>query len=155
MLLRASSIHTGEAFDVSAVTADEVRPVGVPGEDILLKFADSAMRRDERALAEAREAIDLELGGEALVDAAATVASFQRLTRVADGCGIELDSRAVLMTGGLRQELGIERFASAANTPKPKGFKRLLALLMRPLEGFMLKSMQKGIQRAKARRSAP
>lgn len=153
MLLRASSIHTGEAFDVSAVTSDEVRPVGVPGEAILLKFADSAMRRDERALAEAREAIDLELGREALVDAAATVASFQRLTRVADGCGIELDSGAALMTGGLQQELGIEGFASAANTPKPKGFKRLLAMMIRPLEGFMLKGMQKGVQRAKARRS--
>lgn len=152
LLLRASSIHSGEAFDVRGLTSDEPRPVGVVGEEALIRFADSAVYRDEAALAEAREALELRFGAEALVDAAATVASFQRLNRVADGCGIALDRGATLITGGLQRELGIDHFVSAANTPKPGMLKQLLGLLMRPLDSVMLRAMQKGVQKAEARR---
>ena len=151
MFLRASSIHTGEDYDVSALTSDQPGHVGVEGEEILLKFADSAVRRDEPALVEAREAIEVHLGREALVEAAATVAAFQRFNRVADGAGISLDDKFGLVSAGLQAELRIEHYASAANTRKPTGMRRVLAWLMRPLGGLMLRAMQRGILKAKAR----
>jgi hypothetical protein len=70
---------------------------------------------------------------------------------MADGAGIELDEQMVMMTSGLREELKIDDYASAANTPKLTGLKKILSIIMRPLEGFMIRAMQKGIQKAQAK----
>jgi hypothetical protein len=68
-----------------------------------------------------------------------------------DGAGIELDEQMLMMTAGLRAELKIDDYVSAANTPKLTGLKRILSVFMRPLENFMMRAMQKGIQKAQAR----
>jgi len=81
------------------------------------------------------------------------VACFQRLNRIADGTGIALDEQMLMMTEGLRDELHIDAFASAANTPKLHGLKKIMSFLMRPLEGFMMRAMQKGIAKAQAKNS--
>jgi len=145
-------VHTGESFDVSALTSDDDKPVGVFNEELLGNFTDAALRRDEKQLAEAREALELAMGPDALVDAAAVVGCFQRLNRMADGVGIALDEQMVIMTAGLREKLSIDDYATAANTPKLGGMKKLRALLMRPLEGLMMRAMQKGIQKAQAKK---
>ena len=125
--------------------------MGVVDEQLLNEFVEAAVHRDEPRLAEAREALELKLGTDALVDAAAVIGCFQRLNRMADGAGIELDEQMVMMTAGLRAELKIDDYVSAANTPKLTGLKRILSVCMRPLENFMMRAMQKGIQKAQAR----
>ena len=125
--------------------------MGVVNETLLNEFVEAAVHRDEPRLAEAREALELEMGTDALVDAAAVIGCFQRLNRMADGAGIELDEQMIMMTAGIRDELKIDDYASAANTPKLTGMKRLLSVVMRPFEGFMMRAMQKGIQKAQAK----
>jgi hypothetical protein len=122
---------------------------------LLGNFTDAALRRDEKRLAEAREALESAMGPDALVDAAAVIACFQRLNRMADGVGIALDEQMVIMTAGLREKLSIENYATAANTPQLRGLKKVRALLMRPLENLMMRAMQKGIQKAQAKKKGP
>jgi predicted metal-dependent phosphotriesterase family hydrolase len=152
-MLRASSVQTGEDFDVSALTSDEGQSVGIANEEVLDHFTDAALHRDEKRLAEAREALKMAMGADALVDAAAVIGCFQRLNRMADGTGIALDEQMLIMTAGLREELSIDGYATAANTPKLRGMKKIRATLMRPLEGLMMRAMQKGIQKAQAKKS--
>ena len=125
--------------------------MGVINETLLNEFVEAAVHRDEPRLAEAREALELKMGTDALVDAAAIIGCFQRLNRMADGAGIELDEQMVMMTARLRDELKIDDYASAANTPKLRGLKKILSFVMRPLERFMMRAMQKGIQKAQAK----
>lgn len=125
--------------------------MGVVDEQLLNDFVDAAVHRDEPRLAEAREALEMKMGANALVDAAAVIGCFQRLNRMSDGAGIELDEQMLMMTAGLRAELKIDDYVSAANTPKLTGLKRILSVFMRPLENFMMRAMQKGIQKAQAR----
>jgi len=93
------------------------------------------------------------MGPDSLVDAAAVIGCFQRLNRMADGVGIALDEQMVIMTAGLRNKLGIDDYATAANTPELRGMKKFRAALMRPLESLMMRTMQKGIQKAQAKKS--
>jgi hypothetical protein len=136
---------------VSAITSEQHVDVGVVDETLLNDFVEAAVRWDEPRLALAREALESKIGVDAVVDAAAVIGCFQRLNRMADGAGIELDEQMLLMTAGIREELNIEGYFSAANTPKLRGLKRILSVLLRPLEGFMMRAMQKGIQKAQSR----
>ena len=135
------------------MTSDQEKSVGVINEGLLGDFTDAALRRDEKRLAEAREALELAMGPDALIDTAAVFACFQRLNRMSDGVGIALDEQMVIMTAGLRDKLNIDDYATAANTPHLQGMKKFRALLMRPLESLMMRAMQKGIQRAQAKKS--
>ena len=56
------------------------------------------------------------MGVQELVDAAGVVANFQRMVRIADGCGIPLDEFTRDATDDVREELGLHEYASAANT---------------------------------------
>ena len=66
----------------------------------------------KRALSPGAEAA----GPAVLVDAAGVAANFQRMTRVADAVGIPVDDTSLEMGQQVRQELGIERFATARNS---------------------------------------
>ena len=83
----------------------------------LMIFAETFARRDELALAEARERLLSEAGPEVLVDAAGVAANFQRMVRIADSIGIPLDEPNVALSTGVRKELDLQRFASSQNTP--------------------------------------
>ena len=61
---------------------------------------------DRRTLA--RNAIHTALGPAALVDAAATVASFNAVVILADGSGIPLEDFKAEATAELRESLGLE-----------------------------------------------
>ncbi len=82
------------------------------------------------------------------------IGCFQRLNRVADGTGIALEEQMLIMTAGLRSKLDIDTYVSAANTPELSSWKRAVAFLIRPLEGLMVRAMQKGIQKAQAKDQA-
>ena len=50
----------------------------------------------------------------------AVAANFQRMVRIADSMGIPIDEKNVEVGAGIRQDLGLSRFASAENTPSAK-----------------------------------
>jgi len=51
------------------------------------------------------------------VDACALIAAFNVVDRVADATGIPLDPMLYAGSGDVREELGLARFGSSANTP--------------------------------------
>ena len=61
-----------------------------------------------------RERLRETLGDAALVDAAAVVANYSALDRVADATGIPLEPAKEAATEGLRAELGIDRIRPPA-----------------------------------------
>ncbi|MDE2894681.1 MAG: hypothetical protein OXN87_04695 [Chloroflexota bacterium] len=115
-MLRESSKRSGTLDQLNlkgTVNADA--DSGVPQGSLLTAFAEAAVRRTD-ALPGLREQIASELGAQELVDAAGVVANFQRMVRIADGCGIPLDEFTRDATDDVRDELGIHEYASAANT---------------------------------------
>ena len=73
------------------------------------------------------------LGPEGLVDTAAVASNFERMVRIADSTGIPLDSPVNGMTEGMRQELGIDRFGSSANTAAPGALERVFGRALGPV----------------------
>lgn len=67
-------------------------------------------------MAAARHRLTEVIGPEATRDAAATIAIFNGLVRVADGTGIQLDAGLFGASVDDRRRLGIDRFAGAANS---------------------------------------
>ena len=142
MLLRASSEHEGRDVDLHAVTDGEHRAgSGIPHGEALIRFAEAAVRGSDSELALARQQVLDELGPEPLVDAAAIVGNFQRMVRIADATGIPLDGMVNRVTADLRAEIGIEKYGSAANTPRVGGFTRLVSRWMGPIATRMLRRL--------------
>ena len=117
MLLRASGATKNEAYELGAVM-DPATASGIAHERVLIEMADAVLRGDEARRTAAREALVREMGPAALVDTAAIIAAFSQAVRTADGAGIPLDDPLEMMTRDLRSELGVDRFPSAANTPR-------------------------------------
>ena len=116
MLLRVSGEKAGLTVDLD-VAMDAAKPgdAGVPAGAELLAFATAANRRSAD-LPQVREALRAVVGDEAVLEAAATVAAFNGLVRVADGTGIQLDPSMLAATTADRAKLGIDDFAGAANS---------------------------------------
>jgi len=106
---------------------------GIAHAEALLGFADGAVLGDEATLAAARQRLLDELGPEALVDAAAVVGNFERMTRIADATGIPLDAPVTAMTQDIRRGLGLDEFGSARNTPALGAIGRILGRVLRPV----------------------
>ena len=87
----------------------------VEGECELLAFADAVVARDTKRIRTTGEAIVASLGTEQLVDAAALVAHFDAINRVADAAGIELDKFMQGATADLRDHLGFNEFDTIAD----------------------------------------
>lgn len=77
-----------------------------------MDFAEAVLGGDEASLARARMRLTEALGTDALVDAAAVVANFNAIDRIADATGIPIDAERVELTADLRAELGINAFAA-------------------------------------------
>jgi hypothetical protein len=92
-----------------------VGDVGVAAGRELLAFT-NAVESGEPDLAAARSALLDVVGGDGLVEAAATIAVFNGLVRVADGTGIQLDPGLDSFSQADRARLGIDAFAGAVNT---------------------------------------
>lgn len=76
----------------------------MPSGELLVEFVDGVLQRDNVAIAAAYHSICRELGEPAAHDAAAVIAMFQLNSRVADACGIPLDS----FGEENRRQLGVE-----------------------------------------------
>lgn len=115
-MLRESSNRSGTLDSLNLQgTVNPDTDSGVPYGSLLTAFAEAAVRRTE-ALPGLRERIAADLGVQELVDAAGIVANFQRMVRIADGCGIPLDEFTKDATDDCREDLGLHEYASAANT---------------------------------------
>jgi len=115
-LLRAGSQQS--QVDFSAITRGASAEVaGVDHGAELIAFADAAVARSPE-VGTAREAVQKSLGDAEVVDAAAVIANFQRMVRIADGIGIPLDEPMDAISADLRHEIGIDEFASAAGRGK-------------------------------------
>jgi hypothetical protein len=113
MLLRASSEAIGEEAKLGATVGKG--DSGIPAGELLVAFAEAATRGDDSLpsiRAELREAI----GPEAFVSAAATVAIFNGLVRVADSTGIPLDDGTRNASVDFRDELGLNDYSGARST---------------------------------------
>lgn len=116
MLLGASGEANGLDVDLDVVM-DSTRSgdAGVPAGAELLAFASAANQRSAD-LGSARAALRAAVGDEGLLEAAATIAAFNGLVRVADGTGIQLDPSMLTSTADDRARLGIDGFAGAENS---------------------------------------
>ena len=114
-MLRESSKQQGTLANLNLQGAVDHSDSGVAQGRLLTAFAEAAVQRTD-ALPRLRRQIAEELGEQALVDAAGVVANFQRMVRIADGCGIPLDDFTKRASEEWRAPLGLHQFASAANT---------------------------------------
>jgi len=109
-LLRESSKAKGEAYDLSLLTGAK-GDGNIPHGALLVSFAEAVLGSDDQRLAIDRARILAELGEAALVDAAAIVATFNAIDRVADATGIPIEDGKAASTADFRAALGINAFA--------------------------------------------
>jgi hypothetical protein len=109
-LLRESSTAKGEAYDLSVLIGAK-GDGNIPHGALLVSFAEAVLGNDDQRLAIVRAGILAEMGGAALVDAAAIVATFNAIDRVADATGIPIEDGKAASTADFRAELGINAFA--------------------------------------------
>lgn len=108
MLLRVSDATAGLDV-VTSGQSDDAH--ALPHEQALVTYTEAVMGDGDTSAA--REALMAELGEASLVDAAAVIAHFDAITRVADGSGISLDSVMKKSTADMRADLGIDAFNTA------------------------------------------
>jgi hypothetical protein len=96
---------------LKAVVGTAAGDGGIPQGGLLVAFAEAVLGGDDKHLARVRAKLTTALGTAALVDAAAVVANFNAIDRIADATGIPLDAERVEATADLRAELGIDAFA--------------------------------------------
>ena len=110
VLLRGSGTHTGDRYDLDAVMSGH-SDGGVPQGWLLMEYAAAVLASEEASRAELHRRIVAELGEAALVDAAAVVAIFNAVVRIADATGIPLEAAKAEASRDLRACLAIDRFA--------------------------------------------
>lgn len=108
-----SSQHTGDTFDLKAITGGTAAgETGIPNGAALIEFAEALLGTDDQRLARARAEIVRTMGEGALVDAAGVAGFFNAIDRVADATGTPLDEQTAAETETLRSDLGINDFAA-------------------------------------------
>lgn len=111
-LLRASGKQAGIEIDTRMIIGEAADPDGgIPHGAALRRFA-TAVIKDHDDLDAARQALLDALGEKRTVQAAAIVADFDAINRVADATGIELDELTAHHDADLIENLGFERMRS-------------------------------------------
>ncbi len=125
----------------------------MPAAEWLVPFAEAIVEGTPEAIAAARERLRAALGAAAVVDAAAVAANFERMVRIADGTGIALDAPLAMMSVDLREELGVDWYGSAGETPEVGRVKRAVGRLLRPLMPFLMRVLPRLMRLAPGRSS--
>jgi len=113
MMLRASSeTDIGEDLNLRAIVEGAATDSGVPHSRSLINFVEATLTGTP-GLAAARTALSEAVGAQGMVDAAAVIGNFQRMTRIADTTGIPVDEMTAAITADMRDELGLNEFVSA------------------------------------------
>ena len=116
-MLRVSGEMAGQAVEMAAVNGPLGHDGGVRHGARLIAFTEAVMRGQPDDIERERGALRPLVGDEAFVDVAAVIGSFNVVDRIADATGIPLDEALDAPSADVRRELGLARFASAANTP--------------------------------------
>ena len=116
-MLRASGQVNGAEIDIGLVNGVRASDGGVAHGAQLMAFTAAVMRGDDATLARERERLRSVLPPEAFVEVCAVICAFNVVDRIADATGIPLDAALFDMSGDVRRQLNLARFASAANTP--------------------------------------
>ena len=98
----------GEDYDPRGAL-DAGADSGVPYGTLLTAFVEAALGADAERLAQTREALGAAIGAAGLVDAAAAVASFNAVVKVADGTGIALEEAKAARSRRAAPDLGTRR----------------------------------------------
>jgi hypothetical protein len=109
-LLRESSKATSKNYDLTVLTGGS-NDGNIRYGALLVAFADAVLGGDDARLADVRSEIRAKMGDAALVDAAAIVATFNAIDRVADSTGIQIEEAKAEATADFRAALGINAFA--------------------------------------------
>lgn len=111
-----SSEANGLVVDLEgALDAGHVGEVGIPAGPELLAFT-NAVELARGDINETRRALAAVIGDQGAIEAAAIIAIFNGLVRVADGTGIQLDDGVFNASVTERESLHINRFAGATNS---------------------------------------
>ena len=98
-------------MNLSALTEHEAATSsGVEHGHLLIAFAEAMVRDNDVALRHARHAVIEGISPEAMVDAAGVASNFERMVRIADATGIQLDARMATLSQEVRDTLHLERF---------------------------------------------
>ncbi len=118
MFLRESSDAAGDRVDLRAAVAagDPDAVTDIAHGPLLLSFAESANRLDDDLPAAWLRIVE-QMGADAAVEAAQTVAIFRALNAMADATGIPLDRGRLPAEAGGLPDMGFEGWVTAANTP--------------------------------------
>ena len=92
---------------------DGTSDVGVDNAALLGEFAAAAVAFDRAALDASRTRLVAAIGKAGMIDAAAVIAGFNGICRIADATGIPLEPPKAEHTAGLRADLGIDLFLEA------------------------------------------
>ena len=112
MRLSLSGKESGEQYDLGAIMATDNSGGNVPGGRVLNDFAEAVMARSDGKAAGQRQLLVAELGEPAMVDAAAVIAAFNLVARVADATGLPLEDYKEEASVELRDRLGLNEFAA-------------------------------------------
>ena len=142
-MLRASVETDGVEADYRGIADREsAEESSVPAAGALVGLVEASLSDDAGDAGDADDArarVRRELGSAALVDAAAVIGNFERMTRIADSTGIPLDAPVNVMTESIRAELGIDNFGSAADRASVKWWQRLIGRTLDPIVGITLR----------------
>ena len=111
-MLSWSSTEAGTPADLAAI-AHGVGDGGLPVGAELVAFADAVGGGDDDALLHARQRLSAAAGDEFMIDAAAVIANFEMMTRVADGTGARFPAESAGHRAALDARLDLARFTSA------------------------------------------
>jgi len=111
-MLSWSSNAAGTPADVVAVVDDD-HDAGLPFAAELVAFAQAIGGWDDDVLADTRSRLHAAAGEAFMVDAAAVVANFEMMTRVADGTGARFPDERSERQRNIVAQLDIDWFASA------------------------------------------
>lgn len=140
-MLRASIEYSGADADLAGISEGaKAGDSGIEHGALLTAFADAAVKGDPAELATARDALRSVAGSAALVDAAGVVSNFERMVRIADGSGIPLDGVVTMLSGDIREDLGVDDFQSRRVAGGRSGaLGRAFAPLLRGVAGAALR----------------
>ncbi len=91
-MLRESAQQSSRDVKLEGLIEGVLGDTGIDHADLLIAFAEAAVGDDTAVLDRTRARLLATLGAAALIDTAATVASFNSVVRVASATGIPLDA---------------------------------------------------------------
>ena len=106
-MLRESIKSKDGNFKLNSITEGIKDDQDIPYASLLAEFAESIVSRNGNKLSDLRPTIIEHLGGDALIDAAATASGFHGVVRIADATGIPYLNH---MSSEVRSELNVDKF---------------------------------------------